>query len=216
MKRYKQGILFEIGVEVPYRYNKDCYHVTMIGRKRAKVTVAVFSGSLAPSEEHRELASALGAGLARNGYRLVNGGGPGLMEVVAKHVYSAGGYVLGVHFEHEKREKSDYNTETITHTDLYKRQKDIVTFGDCYVSLPGGLGTLYETIEIITFKSIDKVDKSKPLILVGKEFWSPFEETIERIVKVGYIHSNVKNLYTIVNSVDEVLTILEAYKESIQ
>lgn len=181
--------------------------------KRPETNVAVFSGGVAPNAQHIEQAEQVGVSLAKNGFGVVNGGGPGLMEHVAKNAFIAGGYVTGIHFEFEGREKSRYNTETISFSvlGLGERQKKILELADLFLVLPGGLGTLYETIEAISFRYVGSLPESKKIILLNKEYWSRLDEILDFLISEKYAKPGIKELYQIVDSVEEAIFLIKTY-----
>ena len=185
-------------------------------REKPTFHITVFCGSSAPNQEHEELAKGLASGIAKNGYGLVNGGGPGLMEIMARHAHESGAYVTGVHFELEGREKSKYNTETVSFgpEDLRDRQMKTMELGNAYVALPGGLGTIYEAVEVVSLKHVKTIDRTRPLILVGKEYWEHFDAMYATAIDHGYARPEVKDLYIVVDSVNEVMEEVRRCEES--
>ena len=167
--------------------------------------VAIFSGGNEGDGTYTILASELGKSLAENGFTIVNGGGPGLMDIVAKGAFEKGGKVIGVHFEYEGRTPSKYNTETITYKELFPRQQKIISLADAFVVLPGGLGTLYELVEVMAKKYLNEIGESVPIILISKEFWDPFIKLADFQKKRGFIGEKVMNSFKIVDTIDELL-----------
>lgn len=179
--------------------------------QKPEANVVVFSGGSAPNTEHIALAEQLGSELAKNNIGIVNGGGGGLMEYVAKSAHEAGGHVTGIHFEFEAREKSKYNSETISFSVLQDRQKKVLELGELYIALPGGLGTLYEVVDVMSLKYVGTISREKKLILVDKMYWGNFESLIDSIISNGYAKSGIKDLYQTVDTVEELLSIVHAY-----
>lgn len=173
--------------------------------------VVVFSGNAAPNERHRKMAERIGQELANHRMGVVNGGGSGLMECVAKSAHAEGGHVTGVHFDFEGREVSPHNTETIKFSVLKDRQKKVLELGDAYLALPGGLGTLYEIVEVISLKYVGDIPDGKPLILMDKQYWKKLDQLIDDLIGSRYANKRIKNLYCIVDTIDEVMPILQAY-----
>jgi len=172
---------------------------------KVKKKIAVFSGSREGTGEYVELAAKLGSELARNNFTVVNGGGPGLMEIVAKNAFESDGEVVGVHFELEGRKQSGYNTKTLSYKELYPRQQKIISLADAFVVLPGGLGTIFELLEILAKKYLQEIDKKTPIILVSKEFWSGIVRMMETQIKNGFMKKEIFKDFKIVDSIEEVL-----------
>lgn len=178
--------------------------------------VVIFSGSSEGDGAYVSLAKDLGRSLAVNGFTLVNGGGPGLMDTVAKSAFEQGGKVIGVHFEHEGRNPSKYNTETLKYKELFPRQQKIISLADAFVVLPGGLGTLYELVEVLVKKYLLEIGTAVPVLLLSEEFWRPFMEMAKLQEKRKFIGEKVMSSFKIVDSVDEVLMELKQNPETQQ
>lgn len=170
-----------------------------------KKKVAVFSGSKEGTGEYIELAQEIGKALAQNNLTVVNGGGPGLMEVIAKGAYENGGEVIGVHFEFEGRNPSKYNTETLSYTELYPRQQKIISLADAFVILPGGLGTIFELFEILAKKYLQEIDKDVPIILVSQKFWKNTIEMLQVQVEKGFMNKEFFENFLVVESAQEII-----------
>jgi uncharacterized protein (TIGR00730 family) len=154
----------------------------------------------------------LGSLLAARGIRLVyGGGGIGLMGVLANAVLAGGGEVTGVIpeflVEHEV-EKRDV-TDMIVVDSMHARKTRMFDLVDGCVVLPGGLGTLDEAIEVITWKQLRLHDK--PVVVVNIDgFWEPFMALVEAVIAGGFAHPAVRDLFTMVDGIDQVLPSLEA------
>jgi len=178
--------------------------------------VSVFCGSrVGGHPAYRAAAEEFGMLLAARGIRLVyGGGGIGLMGVLADAVLAGGGQVTGVIpeflVEHEV-EKRDV-TDLIVVDSMHARKTRMFDLADGCVVLPGGLGTLDEAIEVITWKQLRLHDK--PVVVVNTDgFWEPFMALVEAVVAGGFAHTAVRDLFTMVDRIDQVLPALEAAPE---
>ena len=178
--------------------------------------VSVFCGSrVGGHPAYRAAAEEFGMLLAARGIRLVyGGGGIGLMGVLADAVLAGGGQVTGVIpeflVEHEV-EKRDV-TDLIVVDSMHARKTRMFDLADGCVGLPGGLGTLDEAIEVITWKQLRLHDK--PVVVVNTDgFWEPFMALVEAVVAGGFAHTAVRDLFTMVDRIDQVLPALEAAPE---
>lgn len=167
--------------------------------------IAIFSGSSVGDNKYIEVSEKLGKEIALNRHTVVNGGGPGLMDIVAKAAFEEGGEVVGIHFATESRESSKYNTTTESFTELRPRQDRIIELADCFVVLPGGLGTIYEFYEVLAKKFLGEIDNKKPIIMIGKEFWSSMEKMMEMQINSGFMKKEMLEKFTVVDSVEEVM-----------
>lgn len=160
-------------------------------------TIAVFSGSRTGKlKEYSDLAYNLGAKLAAYGYSVVNGGGAGLMESLASGVASLDGKMISVQYAFEGATQHQYSQEVHSFDSLAPRQAKIVALGDAYMVLPGGIGTLYEAIEILAKKQAGEMAHDVPLIFVGT-FWSEQFSTMEHIVAKEFASCNVLEFFDV-------------------
>lgn len=163
-------------------------------------SVAVFCGAHAGhSPLFRDAAAQLGRGLAEAGIRLVFGGGRiGLMGALADAVLRAGGQAVGVIPEFLTRlEVAHPNVAEMIVTDsMHSRKQRMFELSDAFISMPGGLGTLDETIEIITWRQLHL--HSKPILLCDvAESAAPLLATIEAAIGKGFAPASVRNLFCI-------------------
>jgi uncharacterized protein (TIGR00730 family) len=170
--------------------------------------VAVFCGSRSGNDPaYRSAAQALGQGLAEAGIRLVFGGGRiGLMGIMADAALGAGGEVLGVIPEFLTRREVAHEgiTELAVTNSMHSRKQRMFEAADAFVSLPGGLGTLDETIEIITWRQLRLHDK--PILLCDVAgFTGPFLATIEAAIAADFAFQEARQLYEVVSGVPAVL-----------
>jgi uncharacterized protein (TIGR00730 family) len=170
--------------------------------------VAVYCGSRTGNDPaYRAAAQALGEGLARAGIRLVyGGGGIGLMGVLADAVLAAGGEVVGVIPEFLTRREVAHggNTELIVTGSMHSRKQRMFELVDAFVSLPGGLGTLDETIEIITWRQLGLHDK--PILICNvADSAAPFLAAIEAAIAAGFAGPEVRRLYQVIEGSAAVL-----------
>ncbi len=161
---------------------------------------------------HGEAARRLGELMAERGVRLIFGGGRiGLMGVLADAVLAGGGSVIGVIPGHlEEREVGHRGaTELIVVGGMHERKRRMFELADAFAVLPGGLGTLDETLEIITWRQLGLHDK--PLVLVDHGgYWAPLRGLLDHIVERGFAAPESRALYTFVDSVDDIFTAVAA------
>lgn len=175
--------------------------------------LSVFCGSKTGANPHnRAVAERLGVMMAERGIRLVYGGGNiGLMGSIADTVIDAGGEVVGVIPDFLMKYevgKSNVN-ELIVVDSMHERKSRMFELSDGVVVLPGGLGTLDETFEVITWKQLRQHDK--PIVIVNvDDYWAPFEALIKNLVDQGFAHPGISELYTVVGSAEAVFPALES------
>lgn len=171
-------------------------------------SVAVFCGSN-PGDDpvYRRAAAALGDGLARSGKTLVYGGGRvGLMGAVADAALKAGGRVIGVIPDFLTRCEVAHPgvSELIVTDTMHVRKTRMFQLSDAFVSMPGGLGTFDETIEIITWRQLGLHDKPVLICDVAGSA-APLLGMIEAAIAHGFAGPEVRRLYQKVDGVAALL-----------
>lgn len=159
---------------------------------------------------YRQAAVDLGVAVARRGLRLVYGGGRiGLMGVLADAALAAGGEVVGVLPEFLRGPEVAHSglTELRVVQTMHERKRVMFELAEAFVVLPGGLGTLDETVEILSWKQLGLHDKPVVVIDVGS-FWKGLRALVGDIVAAGFARPEHAALLTTVTSVDEALEAL--------
>lgn len=164
---------------------------------------------------YRKAAKDLGARIAHRGVRLIYGGGAiGLMGVVADSVLARGGAVVGVIPDFlMKWEVGHASLNDLVITDsMHARKTRMFEMADGFVILPGGLGTLDEAFEIMTWKLLRLHDKPIVVLDIGG-YWTPLLALIDSTVSGGFASPTVTRLFKVVDSPDDVFPALEAAPE---
>jgi len=179
-------------------------------------TLCVFCGSKTGNDPaFADAAQRLGEIMAERGVDLVYGGGRiGLMGVVADAVLAGGGRVTGVIPDFLKDLEVGHNgvSELIITNSMHARKQRMFELSDGFVSLPGGLGTLDETFEIVTWKQLRQ--HSKPVVVLNVNgYWSGLAALIDAAIKADFAHEAVRELLSIVDGPDAVFPALEAAPE---
>ncbi len=180
-------------------------------------SVCVFCGSREGNDSrYADAARDLGRALASRGIRLVFGAGSiGLMGIVADAAAEAGGEVAGVIPEFlERLEVGRTDCDEFIVTDsMHSRKQRMFEMSDAFISLPGGLGTLDETFEIITWRQLNLHDK--PIIIWDVAgYWKPLAQLVENTIENGFSAPANRNLFEVVESLDGVFTALAAGPEA--
>jgi uncharacterized protein (TIGR00730 family) len=170
--------------------------------------VCVYCGS-SPGADPAFIAAAtrLGELLADQGIGLVYGGGSsGLMGAVARSVYEHGGDITGIIPEFLKTKErlfSDANDIVVTR-DMHERKRIMFERADAFVALPGGIGTLEELVEQLTWAQLGR--HRKPIVLANiNGFWDSLIEVFSHMGRMGFIHSHPLLGYIVVDHVDDIL-----------
>ncbi|MDJ0948678.1 MAG: TIGR00730 family Rossman fold protein [Alphaproteobacteria bacterium] len=176
-------------------------------------SVCVYCGSaVGRTQAHARSARALGAALAARDIRLVYGGGRiGMMGILADAVLAGGGRVTGVipeHLESAERAHPDLD-EMIVVDSMHTRKRRMFELSDGFVILPGGLGTLDEAFEMITWKQLGLHDK--PIVLANIEaYWQPLLDLVRAAAAEGYVRAAHTHLFEMADTVDGILAALRA------
>jgi uncharacterized protein (TIGR00730 family) len=134
--------------------------------------ISIFgSARIKKDSPYYTLSEAIARGLAKTGFTIIAGGGPGIMEAANKGAFEAGGTSVGLHIKLPKESKhNDFQTISLPFQHFVSRKATFFMNSLAYVVLPGGFGTLDELFEAVTLMQTGKIPPG-PVILVGTEFW---------------------------------------------
>lgn len=169
--------------------------------------VCVYCGSSSNvSEVHKNAATELGKTIAAQGWDMVYGGGRvGLMGLAADAALEAGSNVVGIIPEHIQEREVEHTELTELHIvdNMHTRKRMMVDRSDGFVILAGGLGTLDELFELLTWRQLGLHDK--PIVIVNVDgYWTKLLESIDNLAASGFMRPEDKNLFTVVKTVSEV------------
>jgi len=176
-------------------------------------TVCVYCGSGPGTNPHfMEAAKAFGKALAENGIRLVYGGGSlGLMGAVATSVLDHGGTVTGIIPDFLKVRENALTRvqEMIVTPDMHERKRLMFEHSDAFVALPGGVGTLEELVEQLTWKQLGRHEK--PVLLANVDnFWEPLFALLAHMRATQFIRSGLSVDILKAERVEDILPRLRA------
>ncbi len=173
-------------------------------------SVTVF-GSARFEEGHRyyELARELGRGLARAGYNVITGGGPGIMEAANRGAKEGGGLSLGCNIQLPmEQQPNPYLDHFIEFEHFFIRKVMLVKYSSAFVVMPGGYGTLDEAFEVITLIQTEKLG-AFPIVSMGHEFWGRLAEFIEgTMIDEGTISPEDVNLIQPAQTVEDAVRMI--------
>lgn len=176
-------------------------------------SVCVYCGSATGSDPvFAEEARNFGRILAAEGVRLVyGGGGIGLMGEVASAVALAGGAVTGIipRFLMTRERAFAHEAEMIVVEDMHERKRLMFEKSDAFVAMPGGIGTLEEVVEMMTWAQLGQHDK--PIALLDVDgFWRPLVDLLDHMRAEAFIRPGYELRYEVVADVADLLPRLEA------
>ena len=168
--------------------------------------VTVF-GSARFTEDHPyyAIARAVGQRLAKLGFTVMTGGGPGIMEAANRGAKEAGGFSVGCNIVLPEEQKINaYLDRRVTFRHFYVRKVMLVKYSYAFVVMPGGMGTMDEFFEAAVLIQTRKIE-SFPVILLVKEHWRPLVELLNEMVEEGTIDRKDLDLFLFTDSVDEAM-----------
>jgi len=174
--------------------------VTVFGSARVKI-----------DNPYYELARKMGAAIARLGFTVMTGGGPGIMEAANRGAKEAGGRSVGCNIElpFEQRPNA-YLDRCVTMHYFFVRKTLLVKYSYAFVVLPGGAGTLDELFEALTLIQTGKI-KNFPVVVMGTDYWRELTGLIDKMVATGMISPSDLKLVYATDSVEDAVAHIQAY-----
>jgi uncharacterized protein (TIGR00730 family) len=172
--------------------------------------VTIFGSSrFAEDHVYYQRAREIGAALARAGYAVMTGGGSGIMEAANRGAKEGGGLSLGCNIQLPREQVPNRYLDRFIHFEhFFARKVMLVKYSCAVVVMPGGFGTLDETMEIATLMQTNKLNHF-PLIAVGREFWDPFDAFVrEAMVKLGTISEEETRVIHRAETAEEVVRLV--------
>jgi uncharacterized protein (TIGR00730 family) len=176
---------------------------------RVGLAVTVFgSARVKPDSPYYAAAREVGAGIARRGFAVITGGGPGIMEAANRGANEAGGLSIGCNIElpHEQS-PNPYANLSIDFRYFFVRKTMFVKYSEAFVVFPGGFGTMDELFEALTLIQTAKV-KRFPVVLYGSQYWGGLLDWIRETLAIeGMVSDDDLALVQVVDTTDEVCAI---------
>jgi len=174
-------------------------------------SVSIFGSSRArPDDEVYQKAEQVAQLLVENGFGVITGGGPGVMEAANKGAALAGGRSIGLNIQlPNEQEPNPYTNLSLTFRYFFVRKVMFVKYAVAYIIFPGGFGTMDELFESVTLIQTQKI-KPFPVILVGSEFWKGLLDWVKTVVlKEGVISPSDLDIFQVVDDPSEILKIIK-------
>ncbi len=173
----------------------DMTAVTIYGSARTK-----------PGEKYYQLAEDVARGLAKAGYGVITGGGPGIMQAANKGAYEGDGVSVGLNITlpHEQ-EPNPYTTLSLDFKYFFVRKVMLMKYSSGFVCMPGGFGSMDELFECLTLVQTERIAPF-PIVLAGRKYWGGLVEWIqETLLAEGNISPDDISLFTVLDEADEIV-----------
>jgi hypothetical protein len=172
--------------------------------------ITVF-GSARFDENHRyyKMAREMGAAIARMGFTVLTGGGPGIMEAANRGAKDAGGHSVGCNIRLPfEQSHNPYLDRWVTMEHFFVRKTLLIKYSYGFIIMPGGFGTMDEMFEALTLIQTKKL-KSFPIVIMGSDFWPEMRQFIEHMLKGATISPEDLDLIKWTDSVEEAVAHLQ-------
>lgn len=180
--------------------------------------VSIFgSTKTRPGDDDYQKAEETARRLAKEGYAIATGGGPGIMEAANKGAMEAGGVSVGLNIDlPEEQKPNKYIGTYLNFRYFFVRKVMFVKYAVAFVIFPGGFGTLDEFFEPLQLIQTQKI-KPFPVILVGKEYWKGLLNWVKEVLLArGKISSHDLNLFHIVEEPEEIVSFIKEKRGQIR
>jgi uncharacterized protein (TIGR00730 family) len=180
--------------------------------------VSIFGSARTPADHPQyKAAQETAALLARAGFTVITGGGPGIMEAANRGAFEAGGISIGCNIELPFEQKANpYLTRTMNFRYFFVRKTMFVKYSTAFIIFPGGFGTLDELFEALTLIQTRKI-KNFPVILFDTNYWTGLVKWVgDSLLKESKITENDLRLLNLTDSPSEVVEIIVRSQDSLR
>jgi len=177
--------------------------------------VSIFGSSRSkPSSKYYKSGEEIAYLLAKEGYAIITGSGPGLMEAANRGTRRAGGKSIGLNIQIPSQQKPNkYVDLLLDFRYFFVRKVMFVKYAKAFVILPGGYGTLDEFTEALNLIQTERIAKF-PVVLFGRDYWEGMLDWLrDKVVKNGCISKDELKLFTIVSTPKEVVSAIKMFYE---
>ena len=180
---------------------------------KAGEAISFFGSSrLKPGDRYYKTATRAAYLLAKEGYAIITGGGPGLMEAANKGARKAGGKSIGLNIMiPQEQEANKYIDLLLEFHYFFCRKVMFLKYSKAFVIMPGGFGTLDELFESLNLIQTKRVGEF-PVVLVGSDYWKGMVNWLKGMaLKKGCVSSLDLNIFNVVDSPEEVLSVIKKF-----
>lgn len=177
--------------------------------------ISIFgSARTKPTQKYYKLAEKVSERLTKEGYGIITGGGPGIMEAGNKGAQKAKGKSVGLHIELEHEggwNKYVDPDKLLVFKYFFARKVMFIRYAQAFVFMPGGFGTMDEVFEVLTLIQTGKIDRV-PIVFVGTEYWSGLLDWIQAtMLEEGNINAADLNLFEITDDPEQVVKVINKF-----
>ncbi|MBI5654379.1 TIGR00730 family Rossman fold protein [Candidatus Uhrbacteria bacterium] len=184
---------------------------------KLKKEVTIFGSARSTSNNrYYKIAKELGYKLGKKGYTVITGGGPGMMEAANWGATEAGAESVGLDIElTSAQRRNQFVSKAIGFHYFFTRKVMLSASAQAYIYFPGGFGTMDEMTEMVTLIQTNKIPRNVPVILVGKDFWTPFLDWVNRTMceEQRFIDKEEVAIMQVVDTADEAIRIIDRTRE---
>jgi uncharacterized protein (TIGR00730 family) len=182
------------------------------GMSAIDVPAVTIYGSARTQQDHKYylLAEKIAAGLVKEGFAVLTGGGPGIMEAANKGAFSAGGLSVGLNINLPREQNlNPFVNFSIDFKYFFARKVMLMKYSTGFICMPGGFGSMDELFESLTLIQTEKIEPF-PIVLVGSEFWGGLVEWIEdKMIESGNISPDDTSLFKVIDDPAEVIAYIK-------
>ncbi len=182
---------------------------TFLGNIHKSVTI-FGSARLREDNRYYKLAQEVARHLSEQGYAIVTGGGPGIMEAGNRGAHEAGGLSVGLNIQLPMEQRSNaYVKQGMSFNYFFSRKVMLDFSAEAYVFFPGGFGTLDEFFEVLTLVQTGKMEKI-PIVLMGEAFWKPLTNWMQTVMleELQTIAPDDLQFWTITDDIEEAVRVI--------
>jgi hypothetical protein len=211
MKDSKEGFLSEDPWRV-FRIMSEFVEGFEVLSKIGKAVSIFGSSRIKPGNQYYKLTEEVAYLLAKEGYAIITGSGPGVMEAANKGAKRAGGHSVGLNIQIPSEQKPNRYVDTLLDFRyFFVRKVMFVKYAKAFVIMPGGYGTLDEFTEAINLIQTERIPKF-PVILFGREYWSGMLDWLrDTVLKDGNISRKDLDIFTGVGEPKEVVAAIKRF-----
>jgi uncharacterized protein (TIGR00730 family) len=163
-----------------------------------------------PEDSYYQLTEAIAKELSRQGYAIITGGGPGIMEAANKGATEAGGHSIGLNINLPfEQEPNIFTNLPLSFKYFFVRKVMFIKYAQAFICMPGGFGTLDEAFEALTLIQTRRI-KPFPIILVGSEYWSGLLDWMkEKLLALDRVDDDDMAIINVMDQPEEIVAYIK-------